>query len=255
MRTTFFLASPARTAALTPAAARALNGHLSSAALQQLDSRVLLWRQRPRRALQDHEAVVADAFRIQHAIADGDETRTAKPVDGSARRTHVRKEHRDRQWPLAQLADDLQIGFDDPAARQSGFDHRLVSGEDGIALAATGHVRRQRHAQHLPDRRDVVLGGPAAEIDDLGREGGLFVVENGADGLEPGGIDSRCVRQADHEPGGSLFAPNGTSTRAPSRTASRNGLGMEYVYVPCTATGIATSAKAEIPWGIDWAGA
>ena len=47
-----------------------------------------------------------------------------------------------------------------------------------------------------------------------------------------------------------LFAPNGTSTREPRRTASRSSGGIAYVNVPWTATGIATSANSERPDGI-----
>src|SRR5436853_4894071 len=43
------------------------------------------------------------------------------------------------------------------------------------------------------------------------------------------------------------FVPNGTSTRDPSRTASRNDSGIAYVNVPWTATGRAISAYDEIP--------
>ena len=46
------------------------------------------------------------------------------------------------------------------------------------------------------------------------------------------------------------FAPNGTSTREPRRTASRSSGGIAYVNVPCTATGTATSANSERPDGI-----
>src|SRR5215212_9209054 len=43
------------------------------------------------------------------------------------------------------------------------------------------------------------------------------------------------------------FGPSGTSTREPSRVASRSAAGMRYVKVSCTASGMAICAYSERP--------
>ena len=148
-----------------------------------------------------------------------------------------------RRAQLVDAAADRRRGS---ASDASARDHRRHRRRAPARASARGHVRRQRHAQHLAERRDVVLGGPAAKLDDLRQQRRLFVIEHRADRLDLLRLGGGLVEQPDDE-AGVRFAPNGTSTREPRRTRVAQRGGIAYVNVPCTATGTAISANSRGP--------
>jgi len=92
------------------------------------------------------------------------------------------------------------IGVGDLLRVDGRRDHRLIAGQRQLALSPRRHVRGKCHAKHFPERRDVVVGGPATEFDDLRQQRRLLIIQHGADRANPAPL-GRHVRQRDDEPG------------------------------------------------------
>src|ERR1043165_6533719 len=145
---TDFFANAPRTAAALERGHR----HLAAAFFEQLDGGLLFWRERARRRFEHDEPIVADALRVAQAIGNRDHARVAQPRHRRARARLDRGGVRQRAF--LQLFDQRHVAFP------------VVDRQRHLARAARRHVRRQRDAQHLTERREVVLGGPAAEVQD-----------------------------------------------------------------------------------------
>ena len=144
---------------------------------------------------------------------------------------------------LAELVDQRAIGSRICFAR-ARVDHLGVAASIACALAARGHVRGQRDPQHLAEGRDVVLRGPATELDDLRDERRLVVIEHRADRLELRRVDRRRVEQRDDEAGGELRSERHFDARAEAHAVFERR-GDAIGSVPWKPTGTAISANSE----------
>jgi hypothetical protein len=213
------------------------HGQLAAAGLQQLDGGLLLGRESAGIALQHDEAVVAHAHRVLEAIVQGDDPRVAEPRDGGARDLQLLEDRRHRQRAFAQFVEEDQVGVEDLLLLAGPLDRGVVGHEHGLPLPARGHVRRQGHAEHLAEGGEVVLRGPAAEVDDLGDERRLFVVEHGADRLQLL-VGGRGVEQGHDEAGDELRAEGDLDPRAEAdAVAQRLGDGVRERLVQCDRDG------------------
>src|ERR1051326_5922721 len=185
--------------------------HLAAALFEELDGVLLLRRERARGCFEHDEAVVADALRVAEVIGDRDDAGVAQARHGGARAGLDRRGVRERA--AAQHLDQRLVAGDARA--------RVRIGERDLAPPARGHVRRQGHAQHLADRREVVLRGPAAEVEDLGDERRLVVVEDGADRFDV--FRRRFVAQPDDEAGRALRAERHFDARAEADVVAELG--------------------------------